>query len=273
MAFRIPDLAGLLSRIGNANAKGEYYLTDAIALAGKDGLITRPVVCSEEEAMGVNSRAQLAGAEAVFQRRARARAMQAGATLTAPDTVWFSFDTKIGRDVTIEPNVFFGPGVVVEDGVEILANCHMEGVRIRKGARVGPFARLRPGADIGVGAHVGNFVEVKNARLEEGAKANHLAYIGDGRVAKAPTSAPVPSSATTTASTSSSRTSAGRVRRLQLVAGGAGQDRRWRLHRLGQRDHQERRARRPGARAVGAGAAAGLGAKFRTMMGRRKKSR
>jgi bifunctional UDP-N-acetylglucosamine pyrophosphorylase/glucosamine-1-phosphate N-acetyltransferase len=182
MAFRIPDLAGLLSRIGNANAKGEYYLTDAIALAGKDGLITRPVVCSEEEAMGVNSRAQLAAAEAVFQRRARARAMQAGATLTAPDTVWFSFDTKIGRDVTIEPNVFFGPGVVVEDGVEILANCHMEGVRIRKGARVGPFARLRPGADIGVGAHVGNFVEVKNARLEEGAKANHLAYIGDGRV-------------------------------------------------------------------------------------------
>ena len=182
MAFRIPDLAGLLSRIGNANAKGEYYLTDAIALAGKDGLITRPVVCSEEEAMGVNSRAQLAAAEAVFQRRARARAMQAGATLTAPDTVWFSFDTKMGRDVTIEPNVFFGPGVVVEDGVEILANCHMEGVRIRKGARVGPFARLRPGADIGVGAHVGNFVEVKNARLEEGAKANHLAYIGDGRV-------------------------------------------------------------------------------------------
>ena len=182
MAFRILDLAGLLSRIGKANAKGEYYLTDAIALAAKDGHATRPVVCSEEEAMGVNSREQLAAAEAVFQRRARARAMQAGATLTAPDTVWFSFDTKLGRDVTIEPNVFFGPGVVVEDGVEILANCHMEGVRIRQGARVGPFTRLRPGADIGVAVHVGNFVEVKNARLEEGAKANHLAYIGDGRV-------------------------------------------------------------------------------------------
>jgi bifunctional UDP-N-acetylglucosamine pyrophosphorylase/glucosamine-1-phosphate N-acetyltransferase len=182
MAFRVADLAGLLARIGNANAKGEYYLPDAIALAAERGLVTRPVVCSEDEAMGVNSREQLAAAEAVFQRRARSRAMQAGATLTAPDTVWFSFDTSIGRDVTIEPNVFFGTGVVVEDNVEILANCHMVGVRIRKGARIGPFARFRPGADIGPGAHVGNFVEIKNAKLEEGAKANHLAYIGDARV-------------------------------------------------------------------------------------------
>jgi bifunctional UDP-N-acetylglucosamine pyrophosphorylase / glucosamine-1-phosphate N-acetyltransferase len=182
MAFRVADLAGLLARIGNANAKGEYYLPDVIALAAERGLVTRPVVCSEDEAMGVNSREQLAAAEAVFQRRARSRAMQTGATLTAPDTVWFSFDTSIGRDVTIEPNVFFGTGVVVEDNVEILANCHMVGVRIRKGARIGPFARFRPGADIGPGAHVGNFVEIKNAKLEEGAKANHLAYIGDARV-------------------------------------------------------------------------------------------
>lgn len=182
MAFRVADLAGLLGRIGKANAKGEYYLPDAIALAAEQGLITRPVVCTGDEAMGINSREQLAAAEAVFQRRARSRAMQAGATLTAPDTVWFSFDTSIGRDVTIEPNVFFGTGVVVEDNVEILANCHMVGVRIRKGARIGPFARFRPGADIGPGAHVGNFVEIKNARLEEGAKANHLAYIGDARV-------------------------------------------------------------------------------------------
>ncbi|MET0192068.1 MAG: NTP transferase domain-containing protein, partial [Hyphomicrobiaceae bacterium] len=157
MAFRVADLAGLLARIGNANAKGEYYLPDAIALAAAQGLITWPVACTEDEAMGVNSREQLAAAEAVFQRRARSRAMQAGATLTAPDTVWFSFDTTIGRDVTIEPNVFFGKGVVVEDNVEILANCHMVGVRIRKGARIGPFARFRPGADIGAGAHVGNF--------------------------------------------------------------------------------------------------------------------
>jgi len=182
MAFRLPDLAGLLGHIKNANAKAEYYLTDAIALAAERRLITRPVVCCEEEAMGVNSREQLAAAEAVFQRRARSRAMQAGATLTDPETVWFSFDTSIGRDVTIEPNVFFGTGVVVEDDVEILANCHMVGVRIRKGARIGPFARFRPGSDIGPGAHVGNFVEIKNAKLEEGAKANHLAYIGDARV-------------------------------------------------------------------------------------------
>ena len=108
--------------------------------------------------------------------------MEEGATLVAPETVWLSFDTVIGRDVTIEPNVFFGPGVVVEDGVHILANCHLVGARIGKGARVGPFARLRPGADIGESVHIGNFVEVKNARLEAGAKANHLAYIGDGRV-------------------------------------------------------------------------------------------
>ena len=108
--------------------------------------------------------------------------MAEGATLVAPETVWLSFDTVIGRDVTIEPNVFFGPGVVVEDGAHIMANCHLVGARIGKGARVGPFARFRPGADIGESARIGNFVEVKNARLETGAKANHLAYIGDGRV-------------------------------------------------------------------------------------------
>jgi bifunctional UDP-N-acetylglucosamine pyrophosphorylase / glucosamine-1-phosphate N-acetyltransferase len=182
MAFRVPDLVPLLSRIGRDNAKGEHYLTDVVALASADGLTARPVVCSAEEAMGVNSRAQLAEAEAAFQRRARTKAMEGGATLVAPETVWFSFDTMIGRDVTIEPNVFVGPGVVIEDGAHILANCHFTGARIRKGARVGPFARFRPGADIGPGAHVGNFVEVKNATLEQGAKANHLAYVGDGRV-------------------------------------------------------------------------------------------
>ena len=132
--------------------------------------------------MGVNSRVKLAAAEAVFQRRARVRAMEGGATLLAPETVWLSYDTTLGRDVVIEPNVFFGPGVAVEDSAHILANCHLVGTRIRKGARVGPFARLRPGADIGAEAHIGNFVEVKNARIEAGAKANHLAYVGDGRV-------------------------------------------------------------------------------------------
>jgi bifunctional UDP-N-acetylglucosamine pyrophosphorylase/glucosamine-1-phosphate N-acetyltransferase len=182
MAFRVADLAGLLGRIGNANARAEYYLTDAPALASGEGLIAVPVPCSAEEAMGINSRAQLATAEAAFQRRARTRAMEGGATLVAPETVWFSHDTALGRDVVVEPNVFFGPGVTVEDGVHILANCHIVGTRIREGARIGPFARLRPGADIGAEAHVGNFVEVKNALIETGAKANHLAYVGDGRV-------------------------------------------------------------------------------------------
>jgi len=182
MAFRVSNLVDLLVRIGDANAKSEYYLTDAPAIAGGDGLIAVPVTCAAEEALGINTRAQLAAAEAVFQRRARARAMEGGASLLAPETVWFSYDTALGRDVVIEPNVFFGPGVVVEDGVHILANCHLVGTRLRKGARVGPFARLRPGADIGAEAHIGNFVEVKNARMEAGAKANHLAYVGDGRV-------------------------------------------------------------------------------------------
>jgi bifunctional UDP-N-acetylglucosamine pyrophosphorylase/glucosamine-1-phosphate N-acetyltransferase len=185
MAFRVPDLVRLLGRIGNANAKSEYYLTDVVAIAAADGLRTRPVIGSVEDAMGVNSRVQLAEAEAAFQQRARRKAMEEGATLVAPETVWFSFDTQIGRDVTIEPNVFFGPGVVIEDGAQILANCHMVGARVRKGARVGPFARFRAGTEIGEAARVGNFVEVKNATLEAGAKANHLAYIGDGRVGEA----------------------------------------------------------------------------------------
>jgi bifunctional UDP-N-acetylglucosamine pyrophosphorylase/glucosamine-1-phosphate N-acetyltransferase len=181
MAFRLPSLGSFLGQIGNKNASGEYYLTDAVALAAGEGRVVRFVTCSVDEALGVNSREQLAAAEAAFQWRARRKAME-GATLIAPETVWFSFDTVIGQDVTIEPNVFFGPGVVVEDGAHIMANCHFVGATIRKGARVGPFARLRPGAQIGVNARIGNFVEVKNATLETGAKANHLAYIGDGRV-------------------------------------------------------------------------------------------
>jgi bifunctional UDP-N-acetylglucosamine pyrophosphorylase/glucosamine-1-phosphate N-acetyltransferase len=182
MAFRLPSLVDLLGRIGNDNAGKEYYLTDAVALASSEGLIALPVVCSPEEAMGINTRAQLAAAEAIFQARARVNAMREGVTMIAPDTVWLSFDTAIGRDVTIEPNVFLGPGVVIADGAEILANSHIVGARIGEGARVGPFARLRPGADVGAHVHVGNFVEIKNASLEAGAKANHLAYIGDARV-------------------------------------------------------------------------------------------
>jgi len=182
LAFRCPDLLSILDRIGNANAKGEYYLTDAVEIGRMDGLAAGVVECPEDEVLGVNSRDQLAAAEAIFQLRARARAMQDGVTMIAPETVWLSHDTVLGRDVTIEPNVFFGPGVVVEDGVQILANCHFEEARIGRGVRIGPFARLRPGAVLGPDVHVGNFVEVKNVTMEAGAKANHLAYLGDGAV-------------------------------------------------------------------------------------------
>ena len=182
MAFRLDNLLGVLDRIGNANAKSEFYLTDAIQVARSDGARAGVAVCAEEEVMGINSRAQLAVAEALYQKRARLTVMREGATLIAPETVWLSYDTKIGRDVIIQPNVFFGPGVTVEDNVEILANCHFEQSRIGAGSRVGPFARFRPGAELGEGVRIGNFVEVKNSVLGDGAKANHLSYLGDGQV-------------------------------------------------------------------------------------------
>jgi bifunctional UDP-N-acetylglucosamine pyrophosphorylase/glucosamine-1-phosphate N-acetyltransferase len=182
MGFRLDDLLGVLGRIGNANAKGEFYLTDAIEIARKGAVRAGVVACAEEEVLGVNSRDQLAAAEAIFQTRARLRAMRGGVTLIAPETVWLSWDTRLGRDVVIEPNVFFGPGVTVEDGAEIKANCYIERSHIGRGARVGPFARLRPNANLGAHVHVGNFVEIKNSTLGEGAKANHLSYVGDGDV-------------------------------------------------------------------------------------------
>ncbi len=182
MAFRVDDVLGVLARIGNDNAKGEFYLTDAVEIARRDGARAAVVTCAEDDVLGVNSRDQLAVAEGIFQKRARAAVMREGATLIAPETIWLSFDTKIGRDVLIEPNVFFGPGVVVEDGVEIKANCHFERAHIGRNARIGPFARLRPGAELGPDVHIGNFVEVKNVKLGAGAKANHLSYLGDGSV-------------------------------------------------------------------------------------------
>ncbi len=182
IAFRATRLDRLLARIGNANAKGEFYLTDAVAIARADGMRAAVVLCEEEEVLGVNARDQLAIAEAVWQDRQRIAFMQAGVTMIAPETVWLSHDTAIGRDVIIEPNVFIGPGVTIGDGAEIKAHCHLEGATISAGARIGPFARLRPGAAIGANAHIGNFVEVKNSTLGAGAKANHLAYLGDGRV-------------------------------------------------------------------------------------------
>jgi len=153
-----------------------------VALARTDGLATAWIEGAAEEVQGVNDRAQLAAAEAVWQQRARRRVLAGGATLIAPETVWLAHDTVIGQDVMIEPNVVFGPGVVIEDGAEIKAHCHIEGARVGKGARIGPFARLRPGADLGEQVHIGNFVEVKNVTMGAGAKANHLAYLGDGRV-------------------------------------------------------------------------------------------
>jgi bifunctional UDP-N-acetylglucosamine pyrophosphorylase/glucosamine-1-phosphate N-acetyltransferase len=181
MGFR-GMLAPLLKRIGTRNAKSEYYLTDLVEIANRRKLRVEAIEADAEEVLGVNSRADLAEAERAFQARARRAAMDGGATLVAPDTVYFSFDTRLGRDVIVEPGVFFGAGVVVADGATIRAHSHLEGARISSGAIVGPFARLRPGTEIGSGAHIGNFVEVKNAKIGDGAKANHLAYIGDAHI-------------------------------------------------------------------------------------------
>lgn len=175
-------LFDLVAALGNENAAGEYYLTDIVGLARARGLSAGVVVCDESETMGINTRAELARAEAAFQTRARAEALDLGITLTAPETVFFALDTVIGRDAVIGPNVVFGPRVTVESEAEIRAFCHLEGCHISRGAVIGPFARLRPGAEIGEEAHVGNFVEVKNAILGDGVKANHLTYIGDADI-------------------------------------------------------------------------------------------
>lgn len=175
-------LWSLIDRLDNRNAKGEFYLTDTIAHARRDGRRCAFVEAPAEELLGVNSRVELAGAEALFQDAMRRRAMEEGATLTDPGSVFFAADTRIGRDVLIGPNVQFGPGVEIADDVEIRAFCHIEGARIERGATVGPFARVRPGSVIGEGARVGNFVELKKTALGAGAKAPHLTYLGDAVV-------------------------------------------------------------------------------------------
>ena len=175
-------LFDLVAQVGNDNASGEYYLTDIVELARKAGLSAGVVICDEAETMGVNSRAQLAEAEAAFQARARAAALDNGVTLTAPETVFFALDSHVGRDAIIGPNVLFGPGVTIESGAEIKGFCHLEGCHISRGAQVGPFARLRPGTELAEDVHVGNFVEVKNAILDEGVKVGHLTYLGDADV-------------------------------------------------------------------------------------------
>jgi bifunctional UDP-N-acetylglucosamine pyrophosphorylase / glucosamine-1-phosphate N-acetyltransferase len=182
MAIDSRHLFDLVDRIGNDNAKREFYLTDIVAIARAAGLAARVVELPAEELVGVNTRAELAAAEAVLQTRLRRRAMENGATLIAPETVFFSADTTLGRDVIVEPDVFFGPGVAVGDNVRIRAFSHLEGAVIARGAIVGPFARLRPGAVLEEDVHVGNFVEIKATRLGTGAKANHLSYLGDSDI-------------------------------------------------------------------------------------------
>ncbi|WP_370282153.1 bifunctional UDP-N-acetylglucosamine diphosphorylase/glucosamine-1-phosphate N-acetyltransferase GlmU [Pseudooceanicola sp.] len=172
----------LIAAVKNDNAKGEYYLTDIVEIARARGLSATAVACDEAETMGINSRAELAAAEAAFQSRARAAALEDGVTLTAPETVHFAFDTVVGRDTIIEPNVVFGPDVTVESGARIRAFSHLEGAHVSRGGVIGPYARLRPGAELAEDVRIGNFVEVKAARIDRGAKVNHLSYIGDAEI-------------------------------------------------------------------------------------------
>ncbi len=175
-------LTALAAEVGCDNAAGEHYLTDIAGLAAARGLTARVARCEEAETLGVNSRADLAAAEAAFQARARARALEAGVTMTAPETVFLAHDTALGRDVTVEPHVVFGPGVTVETGATIRAFSHLEGCHVGEGCIVGPYARLRPGARLARDARVGNFVEVKNAEIGAGAKLPHLTYVGDAEI-------------------------------------------------------------------------------------------
>lgn len=182
LAARSSDLFRWLAAVGNDNAAGEYYLPDIVMIAERENRRSVMVECDAWQTAGINSRAELSAVEAQWQDRRRARAMAEGATLLDPATTWFSHDTTLGRDVLVEPSVFFGPGVSIADGAIIRAFSHLEGAAVGKGAEVGPYARLRPGAELGEKSKVGNFVEVKKARLGAGAKANHLSYIGDADV-------------------------------------------------------------------------------------------
>lgn len=182
MAGNAMAMFDLLKCVDNNNAKGEYYLTDLVGLARTTGKTCKAVKCGEDDLIGCDSKLDLARAEAFFQSRARTEAMTNGVTLIAPDTVWFAHDTQIGTDVVIEPNVVFGPGVTVGNGSTIKAFSHLEGAKVGENCQIGPHARLRLGAVLDEGVRIGNFVEVKNTHMQEGAKANHLSYLGDGDV-------------------------------------------------------------------------------------------
>lgn len=179
-----PLLFDLIAQVGNENASGEYYLTDIVGLARARGLSATAVTCTEAETMGINSRTELSVAEAAFQAHRRADAMENGVTLVAPETVHFAHDTYLGRDCLIEQNVIFGPGVTIETGARIGAFSHLEGCHVARGAIVGPYARLRPGTELAEDARIGNFVEIKQSQIGEGAKINHLSYIGDAEVGR-----------------------------------------------------------------------------------------
>jgi bifunctional UDP-N-acetylglucosamine pyrophosphorylase/glucosamine-1-phosphate N-acetyltransferase len=182
MAVNGDDLFRWLSQVGNDNAAHEYYLPDIVAVAAAEGRDAVVIEGDPYEAAGVNSRAELAHLELEWQRRRREEALEEGATLIDPESVWFAFDTRLGRDVTVEPHVVFGPGVRVADGAIIHAFSHIEGATIGAKASIGPFARIRPGTTLGEQSKVGNFVELKNADVAGGAKVNHLSYVGDASV-------------------------------------------------------------------------------------------
>jgi len=182
MGFKVGCLRAVIDEIGNNNAQGEFYLTDAAEIARNKNFVVKTSTSPEDEVLGVNDRSQLAAAEATFQTRKRHEAMINGVTLIAPETVFFSYDTFIENDVTIEPNVVFGPGVTIKTGATIHAFSHLEGATVGEGAQIGPYARLRPGANMGMNSKAGNFVEIKKANIGKGAKINHLTYIGDAEI-------------------------------------------------------------------------------------------
>lgn len=182
MAGRAEDMFRLLQKITNSNAKGEYYLTDLVGLARAEGGRCALVTATEDDLIGCDSKSDLAEAEGIFQARRRKALMDAGVTLVAPETVFFVYDTAIAADVVVEPHVVFGPGVSVAAGARIRAFSHLEGAVVGEGCMIGPYARLRPGTVLGANVHIGNFVETKNTGMGDGAKANHLAYLGDGTI-------------------------------------------------------------------------------------------
>ena len=182
MAATAETMFELLANVTNENAKGEYYLTDIVGLARSSGKRCRAVACHEADVLGVNSRVELAQAERAFQDKTRHAFLASGVTMTAPETVFFSYDTKIENDVIVEPGVVFALGVTVGSGSRIRAFSHLEGATVAEDCELGPYVRLRPGSELERGVKIGNFVEVKKTRMREGAKASHLSYLGDGEI-------------------------------------------------------------------------------------------